>query len=32
VAIENTLLGRLDALRDDLAAEVARALSGESDA
>jgi vacuolar-type H+-ATPase subunit E/Vma4 len=32
VAIENTLLGRLDALRDDLAADVARALSGGSDA
>lgn len=35
VAIENTLLGRLDALRDDLAADVARALmgaGGESDA
>lgn len=32
VAIENTLLGRLDALRDDLAADVARALGGGSDA
>ncbi len=29
IAIENTLHGRLAALRDDLAAEVARALSGE---
>ena len=32
VAIENTLHGRLDALRDDLAADVARALAGGSDA
>lgn len=31
VSVENTLQGRLDALRDELASEVARALSDEED-